>query len=147
MQQLINLINCRLWIKIHTWRLTLNNVHPKVIMQGKLSHRFTHFLYCSGNVYIIWMSKPEMGSIFHIKNQWNILVIGNNNVNYQNYQHVMLLTSSDTKRTLMRLFLFTNFAPRELVSICTQNIRNSAINFPCIRTLQVSCPKFQLIFQ
>ena len=31
----------------------------------------------------------------------------------------MHLTSSDTKRTLMRLLLFTNSAQRELVSICT----------------------------
>ena len=43
-------------------------------------------------------------------------------MNYQNYQNLMLLTSSDTKRTLMRPFLFTNSAQRELVSICTQSI-------------------------
>ena len=36
----------------------------------------------------------------------------------------MLLTSSDTKRTLRHLFLFTNSAQRELVSICTQSIHN-----------------------
>ena len=40
---------------------------------------------------------------------------------YQNYQNLMLLTSSDTKRTLMHLFLFTNSAQRELVLICTQS--------------------------
>ena len=34
-------------------------------------------------------------------------------MNYQNYQNSMLLTSSDTKRTLMHLFLFTNSAQRE----------------------------------
>jgi len=55
----------------------------------------------------------------HNKNQWNILVIGNY-VNYQNYQNLMLLTSWHTKRTRMHLFLFTNSAKRELVSICTQ---------------------------
>ena len=33
------------------------------------------------------MLKPDMGSIFHIKNEWNILVIGNYYVNYQNYQN------------------------------------------------------------
>ena len=75
-------------------------------------------------VYTRRMSKPEMGSIFQIKNRWNILVIGNYNVNYQNFQNLMLLTSSDTKRTLMHLFLFTNSAQRELVSICTQSMRN-----------------------
>ena len=58
----------------------------------------------------------------HKKNQWNILVIGNYYVNYQNYQNSMLLTSSDTKRTLRHLFLFTNSAQRELVSICTQSV-------------------------
>ena len=56
-------------------------VGPKVIMQGKLFQRFMHLLYCSllslgGNVNARWMSKPYMGSIFHIKNQRNILVIG-----------------------------------------------------------------------
>ena len=86
-------------------------------------------MYCSvlslgGNVNTGRMSKPDMGSIFHIKNQWNILVIGNYSVNYQNYQNLMLLTSSDTKRTLMHLLLFTNSAQRELVSICTQSIHN-----------------------
>ena len=49
-------------------------------MQGNLFQKCTHILYCSvlslgGNVNTGRMSKPEMGSIFHIKNQWNILVI------------------------------------------------------------------------
>ena len=98
----------------------------KDLMQGKLFQKCTHVLYCSvlslgGNVNTRRKSKPEMGSIFHINNQWNILVIGNYYVNYQNYQNSMLLTSSDTLR---HLFLFTNSAQRELVSICTQSIRN-----------------------
>ena len=98
-------------------------------LQGKLFQRCTHLLYCSvlslgGNVNTRRMSKPDMGSIFHIQNQWNILVIGNRYVNYQNDQNLMLLTSSDTKRTLMHLFLITNSAQRELVSMCTQSIRN-----------------------
>jgi len=70
-------------------------------MQGKLFQRCTHLLYCivlslGGNVNTRRMSKPDMGSIFHIKNQWNILVIGNYYVNYQNYQNLMLLTFSET---------------------------------------------------
>ena len=70
-------------------------------------------MYCSvlslgGNVNTKRMLKPDMGSIFHINNQRNILVIGNYYVNYQNYQNLMLLTSSDTKRTLRHLLLFTN---------------------------------------
>ena len=92
-------------------------------MQEKLFQRCTHILYCSvlsldGNVNTRRMSKPDMGSIFHINNQWNILVIGNYYVNYQNFQNSMLLTSSATKRTLRHLFSFTNSAQRELVSIC-----------------------------
>ena len=70
------------------------------------------------------MLKPDMVSIIHIKNQWNILVIGNYYVNYQNYQNLMHVTSSDTKRTLMHLLLFTNSAQRELVLICTQSIHD-----------------------
>ena len=41
-------------------------------------------------------------------------------MNYQNYENLMHLTSSDTKQTLMHLFLFTNPIQRELVLICTQ---------------------------
>ena len=60
----------------------------KVIMQGKLFQRCTHLLYCSvlslgGNVNTRRMSQPDMGFIFHVKNQWNILVIGNYYVNDQ----------------------------------------------------------------
>ena len=101
----------------------------RIVRQGKLFQKFTHLLYCSvlswgGNVNTRRMSKPDMGTIFHIKNRWNILVIGNYNVNYQNFQNLMLLKSSVTKRTLMHLSLFTNSAQRELVSICTQSIHD-----------------------
>ena len=100
----------------------------------------THLLYCSvlslgGNVNSRRMSKPDMGSIFHIKKSMKYSAIGNYYVNYQNYQNLMLLTSSDTKRTLMHLLLFTNSAQRELVSMCTQSIYTTAINFPCITPL------------
>ena len=103
--------------------------NPRIVRQGKLFKKCTHLLYCSvlslgGNVNTRRMSKPEMGFIFHIKKRWNILAIGNYYVNYQNFQNLMLLTSSDTKQTLMHLFLFTNFAQRELVSICTQSIHD-----------------------
>ena len=99
-------------------------------IHNELFQKCTHLLDCSvlslnvvgGNVYTRRMSKPDMGSIFHINNQWTILVIGNYFVNYQN---VMLLISSDTKQTLMHLFLFTNSAQRELVSIYTQCIHDS----------------------
>ena len=102
---------------------------PRIVRQGKLFQKWTHILYFSvlslgGNVNTRRMSKPEMGSIFHIKNRWNILVIGNYYVNYQNFLNSMLLSSSGTKRTLIHLYLFTTSAQRELVSICTQSIRN-----------------------
>ena len=85
-----------------------------------------HILYGNvlsrgSNFNTLQMSKPDMGSIFHIKNQWNILVIWNYYVNYQN---LMLSTSSDTKQILMHLFLFTNSEQRELISIWTQSLRN-----------------------
>ena len=41
----------------------------------------------------------------------------------------MLLTSSDTKRTLRHLFLLTNSAQRELVSICTQILQLTFLAF------------------
>ena len=55
-------------------------------MQRKLFQRCMHLLYCSvlslgGNVNTRRMSKSDMGSIFHIKNRLNILVIGNYYVN------------------------------------------------------------------
>ena len=93
------------------------NVLLKVIMQGKLFHWCTHLLFCSvlsigGKVNTRRMSKSDMGSIFHIKKP----------MKYSG--HRKLLCELSTKRTLMHLFLFTNFAQRELISICTQSIHN-----------------------
>jgi len=56
-----------------------------------ISEVYASFVLCSvlslgGNVNTRQMSQPDMGSIFHKKNQWNIVVIGNFYVNYQNYQ-------------------------------------------------------------
>ena len=85
-----------------------------------ISEVYTSFvLQCTvscGNVNTRRMSNPDMGS-FTEKNQWNILVIGNCYVNYQNFQNLMLLTPSDTKRTLIH-------TQRELVLICTQSIHD-----------------------
>ena len=102
-------------------------------MQGKLFQRCTHLLYCSvlgGNVNTRRMSKPDMGSFFHIKNQWNILVIGNYCVNYQIFQNSLLLTSSDTKRTLMHQFNSCLQIPPRVRRVYT-----TAINFPWITFL------------
>ena len=84
-------------------------------MQGKLFQICTHLLYCSvlsqgGNVNTRRMSKADIGSIFHIKKSMKYSdhrMIVNYYVNYKNYQNLMLLTSSDTKRTLMHLFIYT----------------------------------------
>ena len=115
----------------HTHNPTYIQLQSRNVMQGKLFQKCTHLLYCSvlslgGNVNTRRMSKPDMGSIFHIKK--SMKYSGHRKllyVNYQNYQNVILLTSSDTKQTLMHLFLFTNSAQREMVSICAQSIRNS----------------------
>ena len=114
-------------------------------MQGKLFQRCTHLLYCSvlplgGNINTRRMSQPDMGmgSIFHIKNEWNILVIGNYYVNYQNYQNSMVLSSTDTKRTLRHLFIYSclQISPRENWFQCLRRVYATAINFPCIITLE-----------
>ena len=94
-------------------------------------HIFCTAVYCLLAVETKRMSQPDMGSIFHIKNQWNIFVAWNYYVNFQNS---MLLSSSDTKLTLMYLFLFINSTQRDLF----QHVRRvyaTAINFPCIITL------------
>ena len=119
-------LHCYLW---RTRQDSLKMLLDKVIIQVMLFQRYTHLLYCSvlslsGYVNTRRMSQPDMESIFHIKNQWNILVIGNYYVNLKNVQNSMVLSSSGTKRTLMHRFWFTNSAQRELVSICTQSIRN-----------------------
>ena len=50
----------------------VNMDETKDVMQGKLFQKCTHLLYCSvlslgGNANTRRMSKPDMGSIFHIK--------------------------------------------------------------------------------
>ena len=102
-------------------------------MQGKLFQKCTHLLYCSvlslgGNANTRRVSKPDMGSIFHIKNQWNILGIGNYYVNYQNDQNLMLLTPSDTNLQI---------PPKEKWFQCVRRVYTTAINFPCITPLVV----------
>ena len=122
------------WVQLSCMQINRINLSTgllrfKDVIQGKLFQKCTHLLYCSvlslgGNVNARRMSKPDMGSIFYIKNKWNILVIGTYYVNYQHYQNLLILTYSDTKRTLMHLFLFRNSAQRELVSMCTQSIHD-----------------------
>ena len=60
----------------------ISDVYPSFVLQCTVSAR------CNVNTRRI--TKPDMGSIFCIKNQWNILVLGNYYVNYVNYQNYQL---------------------------------------------------------
>ena len=94
-------------------------------MQGKLFQTSAHFLYCSllslgGNVNTY---KTRHG--IHLLHKKSMKYSGHRKLLCESSKLSMLLTSSDTKRTLMHLFLFTNSAQRELVSVCRQSIRDS----------------------
>ena len=67
-------INHKTWFcKSHVHQKNDNFIQIiKVIMQGKLFQKCTHFFYCSvlslgGNENTRQMLQPDMGSIFHIK--------------------------------------------------------------------------------
>ena len=79
-------------------RKVISEVYASFVLQCTVS--------TGGNVNTRRMSKPDMGSIFHLNNQWNILVIGNYYVNYQNYQYLMLLTSSDNTDASILVYKF-----------------------------------------
>jgi len=112
----------RILIKPLCFYIFLRDFTPsKVLMQGQLFQKCTHFLYCRKSKHKTDVTAWH-GIHFHKNNLWNILVYYY--VNYQNYQNEMLCSCSDTRRTLMHLFLFTNSAQRELVSICTRSIHN-----------------------
>ena len=64
-------------------------------------------------------------------------------MNNQNHQNLMLLTSSDTKRTLVHLFLFTNSANRENWFQHVRREYKTAINFVCITTLVYTVVDFK----
>jgi len=66
------------------------------------------------------------------------LVIGNYYLNYQNYQNLMLLTSSDTKRTLMHLYSCLQIPTRENWFQYVRRVYATAINFPCDYNLDVA---------
>ena len=68
-------------------------------MQGKTKVKACHGIHLS--------HKKSMKIFGHMKQLCEL----------KNYQNLMLSTSSDTKRTLVNLFLFTNSAQRELVSL------------------------------
>ena len=111
----------------------------KVLMQGKLFQRCTHLLYCSllslgGNVNTRRMSQPDMGSIFHIKNQWNILVIGNCYVNYQ-YIKIKCFYPLQILNENWCIYSCLQIPPRENWFQYVCRVYTTVINFPCIITL------------
>ena len=114
---------------------------PKVIMQGKLFQRCTHLLYCSvlslgGNLNTRRMSQPDMGSIFHIKNQWNILVIENYFVNYQNFQINARILNEH-----LCIYSCLQIPPKENWFQYVRRVYTTAINFPCITPLGITRSK------
>ena len=107
-------------------------------MQGKLFQRCTHLLYCSvlslgGNVNTRRMSKSDMRSIFHIKNQWHILVIVNYYVNYQNYKLSKLNAFNllGYKNEHWCIYSFLQIPPRENWFQYVRKVCATAVNFPC----------------
>jgi len=98
-------------------------------------------LYCSvlslgGNVNTRRMSKPDMGSIFHIKismkysGQRKLLCELSKLSKFNAFNLLGYYTNTDAS---IRVYKFR----RELLSLCTQSIRN-CINFPSITTLIAS---------
>ena len=115
----------------------------------KVISELKHLLYCSvlslgGNVNPRRMSQPDMGSIFHIKNQWNILV--------------------ETIMWIIKIIKIEYFYPPRILEehwciySCLQiplrenwlqyvrRVYATAINFPCIITLPFSMFLIQVFF-
>ena len=111
----INFMNKFLCYQGYNARKVISEVYAYFVLQCTVSWRY--------NVNTRRISQPDMGSVI-----WNYYV------NYQNYQNLMLLSSSDTKRTLMHLFLFP---PRENCFQYVRRVYSTAINFPCIITLML----------
>ena len=90
----------------------------KDVMQGKLFQKCTHLLYCSvlslgGNVNTRRMSKPDMGTIFHIKKS---------------------MKYSGHRKLLCELSKLSNSAQRNWFQY-VRRVYTTAINFPCITPL------------
>ena len=100
----------------------------KVLMQGKLFQKFTHFLYCSVLSLGGKVSQDGCRSL-----TWNPFS-QKQSIEYSGLRKLLCEFSKLSKlnvfillryrQTLMHLLLFTNSAQRELVSICMQSIRD-----------------------
>ena len=99
--------------------ISTSRAFGKVITQGKLFQRCTHLLYCSvlsleGNINIRRTSQPDMGSIFHIQNQW---------------KRKLLCELSKCIYSCLQI------PPRENWFQHERRVYAITINFPCITTL------------
>ena len=84
------------------------------------------------------MSKPDMGFIFHIKNQWNILATGNYYVNSQNFRNSMLLYPPRILNEHWCIFSCLQIPPRENWFQYVRRVYATGINFPCMSTLHLT---------
>ena len=104
----------------------------KAVIQGELFQKCTHLLYCSvlflgGNVNTRLMSKPDMGTIFHMKSQWTILCI--------------MWKSKLSKFNAFNLhgyYSCLQTPPRENWFQHVRRVYATAINFPCVTFLDCS---------
>ena len=80
------------------------------------------------------MSQPDMGSICHIKNQWNILVKGNYYVNYQN----LILEPPRILNEHWCIYSCLQIPPKENWFHYVRRVYTTKINFPCITPL-ITC--------
>ena len=111
-------------------------------MQGKLFQRCTHLLYGSalplgGNVNTRRISWPDMGSIFHIKSQWNILVIETIMWIFK----IFKIQCFYPPRILIEhwcIYSCLHLPPRENWFQYVRRVYATAINFPCIITLLIT---------
>ena len=102
----------------------------------------THFLNCSVlslgckvNTRRMSYSQPDMGSIFHIKNQWNVLVIGNYFVNTMKIIKIKYFYSPRILEELWWIYSCLQTPPRENWFQYVRRVYATANNFPCIITL------------
>ena len=101
-------------------RKNFSEVYTSFVLQFTVSGR---------NVNTRQMSKPDMADpSFTYNNQWNILVIGNYYVNYQN---------SDTRilNEHWWLYSFLQIPPKENWFQCVRRVYTPANNFPCFTPL------------
>ena len=121
-----------------------NIILTKVTMSGKLFHRCAHFLYCSvlslgGKVNSRRMSKSDMESIFTkiiYEIFWSQETIFLKLSNYfSKLSKLKVLSSSDTRQTLMHIYSCLQIPPRENWFQYVRRVYATAIIFPCISTL------------